>query len=95
MDLKRWQIIVANDKYLAFAAYLNNSLVSKNICIASLLGSLDVVKALNEYSKLYKALCILLISGGHSPRICWGQPITATAEILLVIPTFNNVVSAV
>lgn len=28
------------------------------------MGSLDVVKALNEYSKLYKALCILLIFWG-------------------------------
>lgn len=31
MDLKRWQIIVANDKYLAFTAYLNNSHVCLKI----------------------------------------------------------------
>jgi len=35
--------------------------VAKNTCIPSFLGSLDVVKTLDEYPKVYKVLCILLV----------------------------------
>lgn len=58
-------MIFAGVTYLAFTGYLNNRIVLlKNIYILSLLGSLDVVKTLNEYPNFYKVLCILLIWWG-------------------------------